>query len=164
MAVTILSNPVVRDVLLPFVLVFALVFAVLEKSEVFGKDKKQTNAIIALAIGLMVVAVGYATDLINNLMPVLAVGLVVLLVFMLLWGMVFKAGAFDMPVSVKNAVGVIAAIVVVAALIYFTNSWGYIKDFFAGALEGWMSNIILIIIVIVAIVVVLYPFGEGKKS
>jgi len=164
MAITILSNPVVRDVLLPFVLVFALVFAVLEKSNILGQDKKQTNAIIALAIGLLVIAVGSATDLITNLMPVLAVGLVVLLVFMLLWGMAFKQGEFQMPTGVKVAIGIIAAIVVVVSVIYLTGSWDYIKGIFSGQFSSQITNIIVIAVIIGAVAMVLYPWkSSGGK-
>lgn len=163
MAVTILSNTVVKDVILPFVLVFALVFAVLEKSEILGKEKRQTNAIISLAVALIVIAVGSVTDLITNLIPILAVGLVILLVFMLLWGMVFKEGTFEMPSGARIAVGIIAAIVVVVAVIYFTDSWNYIKGLFSGDISNWVSNVVFIVIIIGAAALVLYPWGGEKK-
>src|SRR3989304_792800 len=107
---TILSSPFVKDLALPFLLVFAIIFAVLQKSEILGKGKKQTDAIIALVAGLIVVAVGSATKIINNLLPVLAVGLVVLLVFFLLWGFAFKEGEFIIHKNVQWAVGGLAAI------------------------------------------------------
>ena len=162
MAVSILSNPIVKDILLPFVLVFALVFAVLEKTEILGKEKRQTNAIISLAIALIVIAVGSVTDLITNLIPILAVGLVILLVFMLLWGMVFKAGTFEMPHGVRIAVGIIAAAVVVISVIYFTNSWNYIKSLFEGS--NVMSNIIFIVLIAIAVIVVIYPWKSEKAG
>src|SRR3990172_3816381 len=115
MANTILSNPFVRDLALPFLLIFAIVFAVLQKSEILGKGKKQTDAIIALVVGLIVVAVGSVTDIINNLLPVLAVGLVVLLVFFLLWGFAFKQGAFEVHKNVQWVIAAIAAVAVVIA-------------------------------------------------
>jgi len=41
--------------LLPFFLVFTIVFAVLQKSEILGKDKKNLNVMISAILGLMVV-------------------------------------------------------------------------------------------------------------
>ena len=43
------------DVLLPFLLIFTLVFAVLQKTEILGDDKKNFNVIIALVLGLLFV-------------------------------------------------------------------------------------------------------------
>ncbi|MDP2908831.1 MAG: hypothetical protein Q8N77_03415, partial [Nanoarchaeota archaeon] len=48
------------DVVLPFLLVFTLVFAILEKTKIFGveekKPKKNINAMIAFVIALFFVA------------------------------------------------------------------------------------------------------------
>jgi hypothetical protein len=43
------------DVLLPFLLIFAVVFAILQKVKIFGSDKKNINVILSLVIGLLVV-------------------------------------------------------------------------------------------------------------
>ncbi|RLG28169.1 hypothetical protein DRN98_09910, partial [Methanosarcinales archaeon] len=45
----------VVDVLLPFILVFTIIFAVLQKTKILGEDKKQFNVMIALVMGLGVV-------------------------------------------------------------------------------------------------------------
>ena len=43
------------DVLLPFLLIFTVVFAVLQKAKIFGEDSKRFNVIIALVLGMVVV-------------------------------------------------------------------------------------------------------------
>ncbi|GAG35226.1 unnamed protein product, partial [marine sediment metagenome] len=43
------------DVLLPFLLIFVVMFAILQKTRILGEDKKRFNMVIALVIGLMVV-------------------------------------------------------------------------------------------------------------
>lgn len=160
---TILSNPLVRDMLLPFLLVFALVFAVLEKSEILGKGKRQVDAIVALVIGLIVVSFGNAVHIINYLMPILAVGLVVLLVFMLLWGMSHEK-AFEMPKGVKITIGILAAILVISSVVYLTGLWDKIMGAFKGGSSGVVSTVIIIVILVAAIVVVVYPFKSEKKE
>src|SRR3990172_7462533 len=47
----------VFDVLLPFILIFTIVFAILQKVKIFGTDEKvrSYNAVIALVMGLAVV-------------------------------------------------------------------------------------------------------------
>lgn len=163
MVETILSSPFVRDLVLPFLLVFAIVFAILQKSEILGKGKKQTDAIIALVVGLLVVAVGSVTDIINNLIPILAVGLVVLLAFFLLWGFAFKEGAFEIHKNVQWAVGGIAAIVVAVAVLYYTGGLEYLKGLTGGSSSSWVTNILFIALIIIAVAVVV-GFGGGKSK
>lgn len=160
MVETILSSPFVKDLFLPFLLVFAIVFAVLQKAQIFGKDKRQSDAIIALAVALLVIAVGWATDIITNLMPVLAVGLVVLLVFMLFWGFAYEEGKFSVPEKVKWIIGIIAALVVVIAVLYFTPAWSYIKDLTSGQGSTVLVNVVFVVLIVVAIIAVIY----GGKS
>src|SRR3989344_3262761 len=53
------------DVLLPFLLIFTIVFAVLQKTEMFGKTGKNFNVMIALilALGVVIPIFGAAADL-----------------------------------------------------------------------------------------------------
>jgi len=160
MVETILSSPFVKDIVLPFLLVFALVFAILQKSEILGKGKRQVDAIVALVVGLLVVGVGSATNIITGLMPILAVGLVVLLVFFLLFGFTFEGGKFEVPNAIKWTIGIIAAIAVIIGVLYLTGSWNYLKGLVGGGASDIVTNVVFIVIIIIAIVVVV---GFGKK-
>jgi hypothetical protein len=162
-AMTFLSYPLVHDIILPFLLVFAIVFAVLQKSEILGKEKKQIDAIVALAVGLLVVSVSYATGIITNLMPFLGVGLVVILTFLLLWGFVFPAGKFEIHENVRWAIGGLAAVAVIIATLYFTGAWGYIGGLFSGEGSTVVTNIVIVVLIVVAILVVV-GMGSGKKE
>ena len=53
---TILSSQLFVEVILPFLLVFAVVFAILQKTKILGEGKKQIDAIVSLVIGLIVIA------------------------------------------------------------------------------------------------------------
>lgn len=161
MAITILSSPLIKDFLLPFLLVFAVAYAILQKSEILGKDKRQTDAIVALVLGLIVVAVGNVTDIITGIIPILAVGLVVLLAFFLLWGFAFKQGDFKVPGGVQWAVAAIAAIVVIVAVLYLTGGMDYVANLIGGSSGSWLTNVVVVAIVVVAVAVVV---GFGGKS
>ena len=163
MVETILSNPFVRDIALPFLLVFAIMFAILQKSEILGKGKKQTDVIVALVVALIVIAVGSVTNIITSLVPILAVGLVVLFAFFILWGFAFKEGTFEVHKSVQWIVGAVAAVVVVVATLYYTGGLDYLKGIISGGTSGWMTTILFIILVAVAIAVVI-GFGGGKAE
>jgi len=158
---TILASPFMRDLLLPFMLVFAIVFAVLQKAKIFGEDKRQTDAIVALVIGLIVVAVGTTTHIITSLMPILAVGLVMILAFMLLLGFTYQAGQFDLDSKVKLIIGIVAAVAVVITVLYYTPSaWAYVTDLVSGRGSTLVTNAVFAILVIGAVVAVIY----GNKS
>ena len=82
MSDTIFSSPIFLDIILPFLLVFTLVFAILDKSKLLGEGKKQINAIISLVVGLILIGFPFARNIVVNLIPFLVVSLVILFVFM----------------------------------------------------------------------------------
>jgi len=160
MADTILSSPFVVETLLPFLLVFTVLFAILQKSEILGKDKRQIDAIVSLVVGLIVVSVGQASNIITGLMPVLAVALIVLLVFMILVGSV-AGGKLELGSKIKTTVGILAAITIVVALLYNTGFWVFLRDLFSGLGTDVITNIVFIIAIIAAVAVVIGFSGKG---
>lgn len=161
---TILSSPFFVEGILPFLLIFTVVFAILQKAKILGDGKKQIDAIVAAVIGLIVISFGYATNTIVNLVPFLAVSVVVILVFMILYGMVFQEGDFKMNKYLKGTFGVIIAIAVIIAVALTTGLWDYIRSNWFGSVEGssiW-ANVVFIIIIIAAVVAVL--IGKGENS
>ena len=160
---TILQSPLVVEIILPFLLVFTVVFAVLQKSKVLGDGKKQVDAIVALVIGLLVVSFASATGLIVRLIPFMAVSLVVILVFMVIWGMFWKEGDFDIGKGPKMAAGIVALIAVIIAVLVFTGFWQNIADLFTNG-SSLMANVVIVIVVVVAIIVVLSGAGKSAKS
>lgn len=159
-SLTILSQPFFVQGVLPFLLVFVLVFAVLQRSKIFGDDKKQINALIALVIGLIVISFSYYTNIIVKLVPILAVGLVIILVFLLLWGFVFVGKEFELPSWLRGGFGVLAFLAVLISVLIITGAWTYFKDYWAGS--ELFTNIVFLVIVGIAIAVVLGFSGKGK--
>ncbi len=161
---SILSSPFAQIVLL-FVLVFVVVFAVLQKSKILGDGKKQIDALVALAIGLLVIGVGYATDLISRLVPFLAVSMIIILVFLLLTGMFFiKKDTFELHKGVRIAGGILAFLAVAIAVIYFTGFWGVLLNFVSGN-TSFVGNAVLIIVIGLAVwAAVGFGKGEGGSS
>ena len=43
------------DVMLPFLLMFTLMFAILQKTKILGDDKKNFNTVVALVMSLLIV-------------------------------------------------------------------------------------------------------------
>jgi len=105
----------VFDVFLPFLLVFAIVFAILEKTKIFGEKKANINSVIALVIGLLIVAQKDVVATINSFLPRAALIMIIILMFLLLLAMVAGreyAGLKELPLGI--AVIAIAVMLIIA--------------------------------------------------
>ncbi len=82
------------DVILPFLLVFAIVFAILEKTKIFGTDtiegkeytKKNINSIIAFVIAFLVIASSQLVAIINEAVANVVLLLILSVCFLMLVG------------------------------------------------------------------------------
>jgi len=104
----------IMDFLLPFILVFTIVFAVMQKSKILG-DNKNFNVIIALVLGLLFVIphmtgnypLGYdPVQVMNDALPsisLVSVAAIMLLLLMGIFGTGFSASAA--PVIAIIAIG-----------------------------------------------------------
>lgn len=153
-----LFTSVLAQTIFVFVLIFALIFGILQKSKLLGDKSQQVNALVSLAIALLVSSVGYALDLITKLVPVLAVGLVLILMFLLFVGFFYK-GAFEAEDWMKYTAMALAFIAVVITILYYTNSFPVIREWFSSG-NTWLSNIILIVIVVAVFLIAFF----GKKE
>ena len=128
-----LASEFLLEMVLPFILVFVMIFAILEKSKLFGDGKHQINSLIGLCIALMLIAFPTPRDIIVTILPWLAVGLSVLLVFFILYG--FIAGDLDkngIPKTLKVILGVLAGLFVVG-VVFFTTG-------LSEKVPGWISS------------------------
>lgn len=129
--VLILENLGLSDVLLPFLLIFTVVFATLEKTELFGKHHKRFNVMIALIMALGVVIPHitrqYPADfdvvnIINRALPNVSLLVVLILMVLLLVG-IFGGG----PVWKGNRISGILALIAFIVVIYIfgaaANLW-----------------------------------------
>jgi|TARA_Y100000034_G_C6849713_1_gene385349 hypothetical protein len=136
------------DYVLPFLIIFALVFGILTKTKIF-KENKGINAIIALAVGLMALQFGFVSVFFSELFPRLGIGLAFILSVLILVGLFFDTEGQAMN-YVLLAAGVIILIIVLASTAE-ASSWWYSLSFFSGNL-GEIFLIIGIVVVMVAVV------------
>lgn len=164
MAFTILQSDFVVYGLLPFVLVFVVVFAILQKTKILGDGKKQIDALVALAIALIVVAFGYAVDIIVPLAAFLAVSAIVILVFMILFGMVHKSGELDIGDKLRVVFGIIAAVGVVIAVLIFSGGWNYFYDFLVAKADSALLGNVAFIVIILAVAAFVLFYKEKPNT
>jgi len=152
---------------LPFLLVFAIVFAVLEKTKVLGDGKKQLNALVAFIVGLIFVSVVYPQLVVTNLILFLSVAIVVVFVVWLLWGFI-SGGEAKLPESnvLKIVLGVVLGVAVVIAVLWATGVHTNVANFFTS--QNWTSgfwlNALFVILIAAALALVLKGAKSGKKE
>ena len=76
----------VFDIAMPFILVFTLIFGVLEKINLFGVNKKNINLVVALAISFLAIRNVFFIEMLNRFLPNIAMFLIIILMFLLLLG------------------------------------------------------------------------------
>ncbi len=165
---TVLTSGIFAELILPFLLLFTVFFAVLDKSKIFGEGKRQINAIVSLVLALIFVAFSYAKGIIVKLVPFTAVMIIIILIFMLLYG--FVAGGkekegFVMPKGLKITFGIIIGISMIIAIMWATGTWDTIYNSIisgAGAGKIW-ANVLFAAIIIGAMVVVIASGGKSKS-
>ncbi|HLD04336.1 MAG TPA: hypothetical protein VJG90_01325 [Candidatus Nanoarchaeia archaeon] len=124
----------VADVLLPFIIVFTVTFAVLQKIKIFGKPEeggKKYNTMVALVLGLAIViphilgAYPEGGDLVvimNSFLPSVSIFAILIVMVMLIVG-VFGYG-FDMNKTGGSVIALLCAIIVVYIFGASANWWG----------------------------------------
>ena len=59
----------VYEYFLPFLLIFAIIFAILEKTKILGKDKTNVNVLVSIIIGLLLIVQQGIVATINLFLP-----------------------------------------------------------------------------------------------
>jgi hypothetical protein len=74
---------------LPFLMIFALIYGILSKSKIIGNNPG-VNATIALSAGLLALQFDYVSGFYASIFPYAGMGLAILLVAFILMGLIFK--------------------------------------------------------------------------
>jgi len=141
MVETIFTSTILSQFVFPWVLIFTLVFAILEKTKVTGENK-QINAIISFAVAVIFIAVKPARDAIGELVPFLAVFAVILLIFMILYGFVLQ-GEVKIDGMLKNVFLAIIFTAVAIVALKSTGLWNLIKEFIVSE-KGFVINLFIL--------------------
>src|SRR3990167_8544687 len=160
MAETILQHWIFTNFAFPFLLIFFILFGILEKTELFGSGRRQLNALIAFVVGLIFITAVFPKLVVGNLILFLTVAIVVMFVGLLLWGFVagekgLKFG--DAPKNLKYLIGIVILIGVVSAALWATGVEGNLLDFLfrqKWSTEFW-TNFAFVAVIVIALAAVL---------
>ncbi|MFT4310181.1 MAG: hypothetical protein ACMXYC_00965 [Candidatus Woesearchaeota archaeon] len=168
----------IYDVLLPFLLVFAIVFAILEKTKIFGTEGKEEiprrsiNSLVAFCIGFFVVASTQLVSTINDFLAKVTLLIIVCVFFLALVGIFYKEKDSEDDYLTKKWKMGFTITLLVAILLIFASSiktrtnvswleygWNYLL---LNATSSVVSSIVLLIVVISGLVWI--TKGEGKPA
>ena len=188
-ALEILERLGIFDVIRPFLLIFTIVFAILEKTRVFGTDKigdrdeskKNLNAMTAFVIGFFVIASSKLVEIITEVSANMVILLMASILFLLLVGSFHKQeseGFFLKDGAIKSIfIGImgigLAAIFLHAIKGSDGRTWldlllGWLSKFWStsgGPSSDAVASTILVIFVIgILFFIVKDPKKEAAKS
>ena len=106
--------------ILPFLMIFAVVYGILSKTEIVSGNKG-VNATIALAVGGLSLLNDYVTNFFSIIFPYTGIGLSVLLVALILMGLISEE---DWAKYVWFGLGIIIFLVVVITSLSDFSWWG----------------------------------------
>lgn len=150
------------EFILPFLLIFAVVYGILSYMEIFG-NQKGIHAIIAVILGLLAIRSGYFQAFLAEIAPRLGVGLTILLVALILIGL------FVQDQSKKTLgwilLGIAAVIfIVIMGQLYNSPMFGGDLGFSSPEVIGWLIMIGLLIVIIVVVAVGNSPHQSTHKG
>jgi hypothetical protein len=172
------------DLILPFMLIFVVVFAIMQRSKILGEESRKFNVIVALVMGLLVVlphaiygqpggtaelslsvggkALPDVVNIINNALPSISVWLIAILMVMLLLGM-FGVEALD--IRGKGIFPWILIAVVLIVLYVFAISANWLQS------PGWLdwlndrtNQAVLMILLVFGLVVWYVTSSEEEET
>ncbi|NOZ81174.1 MAG: hypothetical protein GXP63_05890 [DPANN group archaeon] len=144
----------IYDVVLPFLLVFTIVFAILEKSKIFGTEefegkaytKKNLNSMVAFVMAFLVVASTRLVAVINQAIANIVLLLILIVMFLMLIGSFFKESE-DVFLKGGWRTAFMAA-VLIAIILIFLDALDWLEVVIAfverNIATAWFESLVLI--------------------
>jgi len=150
--ISFLSDYGFYEVFLPFILVFAITYGILQKTHILGRDKKRFNIMVSLAISLIAIGSLQFSGILKEFTAKLGFGIIILL------GLALVLGFFGVPLNSKFtiAIGIMAFITIV--YLQFSN------DAVNNALSSLLTNSMVIGIIIIGLIIYLLVRSPKKEK
>ncbi|MBN2459311.1 hypothetical protein JXB28_03415 [Candidatus Woesearchaeota archaeon] len=164
----------VYDVVLPFLMIFTLVFAILEKTKIYGTEKiggqeytrKNLNGMTAFVMAFFVVASTRLVAVINEVLASTVLLLLLSVCFLLLAGS-FHSGKEEF--FLKGGWNkLFMFIMFIGIVLIFLHALGWLDIIWVSLIHNFdsviTSTIVLLVIVVVAIVYITGGFDKKKSG
>ena len=160
----------IYDVVLPFLLVFTLVFAILEKTRIFGMEKgdkgettkKNLNAMVAFVTSFFVVASAQLVAIINQtLAHTFLLMLLGILVLMLVGTLHTSDREFALTGGLQKF---FIGLMVVGLFLIFLNALGWLQLIYEYLMQFWDSIAVSSIIMVIFVVGILWYVTKSPST
>ena len=155
---------------LPFLLIFALVFALLQKTRLFAtstgtkgsetyKHNSTIEVIIAAAIGLLALQFDFVSIFFANIFPKFGIGLSIFLVLIIFLGFFYNPEKTDK----SKGLGWIGWVVGIGVVVWALSNWG---TWFSGAYSFgiWIGDYFWALVVLAVVVGVILAIKKGATD
>lgn len=159
------------DVMLPFLLIFVIIYAILQKTKILGEDRKNLNAAVAVVIGLLVV-VPHVTGkfpankdpvlILNDALPQVSI-IIVAAIFLLVMIGVFGESYVFLGITMP---GWITLVSIVTIVLIFGGSAGWWQGDFGQSLESFFGTegVAVFIMIVTFGVIIAWITGDSKEK
>ena len=167
--VRVLESWGLMDVLLPFLLVFVVIFAVLTKTKILGEGRRRFNAIFSLIVALIFV-IPHVTgvykslgvdpvDIMNKALPQVSIVLIAIVMLLILIGILggernWMGGSLSGWVAIA---AIIAIVVIFGAAAGWWANWRWFENFFG-------TDTIAIIVMILVFAIIIWWVTKGEAT
>jgi hypothetical protein len=158
------------DVILPFILVFAIVFSILEKTSLLGKKKQNLNSLVAIVFALLVITANKVVTAITNALPNILLLIIILVSFLLMLGILFKEEELDFSSKMPGWYKFFVVLMFIGLIFiflgaYILDSGVSILSYIFSYLYAGMGNDLVGGIILIAILVgVIYFASKSSKG
>jgi len=142
---------------LPFLVIFSLIFGILGQMKIF-KNNKAVNVIIALAVALMALQFEFVPRFFSEVFPRLGIGLAVLLIVLILLGLFMDP---DKPGLIWTLLGV-GVVIVIVVLLNTTGTLGWTAGYWWE--DNWSTILGLIVFLVILGFIIFSNSGGGSSS
>jgi len=139
--------------ILPFLLIFALIFGILERIKIFD-DNKSISGIIAFVVGLMALQFDIVPQFFSEVFPRLGVGLAIVLIVLIVVGLFADPNSKGITYTLMGG----SVIVVVAILIQTAGAVGWSSTWW------WYDNWPMVAGIVIILIALGIIVGSGKES
>lgn len=159
-ALDVLREMGVFDVILPFLLIFSVIYGILESVEIF--EDKGINATIAMSMGFLATGSAYFTGTLKSFTPFVGIILFFLLSFLVVMGLV--AGS-ELENLIEETWFQAPIILISAAVLLFTfgasqNFWGFTGGAISGVFNSTVLPLIIVSVVLIAFIFIVVSDNE----
>ena len=147
---------------IPFLLIFAVVFAILKKTKMLGKDNDGILAIISVSLGLLSLQFDFVSEFFAVIFPRFGVGLSLFLVILIFLGFFYPEGTDG---KFGGKVAWVGWVVGIGVVIWALSTWDEWNNY--AGFGGWFTEnfwALIVLGIIIAVIVIVAKPGKNNST